>query len=249
MEKRLDTIAVVQARATSSRLPLKVLKMVNNRAILEWQIRRVLQTSSIDGVVLATSIEPSDDDVAGIATRCGIPVIRGSLINVYSRFLEVINEYNPETVIRITGDCPLYMPRLCELMLKEYKLGSVDYLSNTLKPSYPDGCDIEIFSSNSLIQLKSLPLTTDELEHVTLGIYSRQEMFNCVNFDNNRDDSAHRWTLDTKEDLDFITQIYSNFENRELSFTYEEVMALIEQKPSLARYDDGTMRNFGSNNV
>ena len=247
--KRIETLAVIQARATSSRLPRKVLKEVNNRAILEWQILRVLETKGVDRVVLATSVEESDDEVARIATKCGIQVIRGSLNNVFSRFVDAINLFNPETVIRVTGDCPLYMPKLCESMLIEFKSRSVDYLSNTLEPSYPDGCDIEILQSKVFQKLESLPLTVEELEHVTLGVYKRPEIFECVNFSNNRDDSAHRWTLDTKEDLDFIRQVYAQFANKESKFSYEDVFNFLNKNPSSARYDDGTMRNSGLRNV
>ena len=247
--KRIETLAVVQARATSSRLPRKVLREVNNRAILEWQVLRVLETKGVDQVVLATSAEQSDDDVAKIATRCGIPVIRGSLNNVFSRFIDVINEFDPKTVIRVTGDCPLYMPRLCESMLIDFKSRLVDYLSNTLKPSYPDGCDIEILHSKVLRKLELLPLTADELEHVTLGVYRRPEIFECVNFSNNRDDSVHRWTLDNKEDLDFIRQIYAQFVDHELKFSYEDIFNFLDKNPNSARYDDGTMRNSGLRNA
>lgn len=243
-----DTIAIIQARASSSRLPGKVLKHVNGRPILEWQILRALQTKNISRVILATSDQPSDDETAKVGARCGIPIIRGNLENVLSRFVKVINQFNPKTVIRITGDCPLYMPRMCETMLSKFSEIEVDYLSNTLTPTFPDGCDIEIFTSSSLLQIEKMHLNPHELEHVTPGIYRRKELFRCVNFTNIKDESVHRWTLDTQEDLDFISAVYAYFTDREIVFTYNEVMEFLRENPRSARYDSGFMRNSGSSN-
>ena len=245
----IDTLLVVQARTTSRRLPGKVLIPVNGKPILEWQTLRILQTASLDQVVMATSVETSDDEVEIVAKRCGIETVRGSLDNVFSRFIKAIDEYNPKTVIRITGDCPLYMPKLCESMLEDFKNSNVDYLSNSISPTYPDGCDIEIFSTSTLRELEQIHLNSSELEHVTLGLYQRSHYFKCKNFSNKVDESAHRWTLDTPEDFVFVKNIYERFRGNELTFTYEDVITFLQENPELARYDDGTMRNSGLRNV
>lgn len=243
--KEIKTLLIIQARTSSSRLPGKVLMPVNGKPILEWQTRRVLQTASIDQVVMATSVESSDDEVELIANRCGIPAVRGSLKNVFSRFTKAVDIFGSKIVIRITGDCPLYMPKLCEIMLDEFKRSSVDYLSNTLAPTYPDGCDIEIFSASALKSLESMQLTSSELEHVTQGLYQRNKDFNCKNFSNKVDESAHRWTLDTSDDLKFIRKIYEKFIGSETIFEYEDVVSFLRENPGLARYNDGTKRNSG----
>ena len=245
----VNTLLIIQARTSSRRLPGKVLIPVNGKPILEWQTLRVLQTASIDQVVMATSVESSDDEVEAIANRCGIPAVRGSLENVFSRFAKAVDIYEPKVIIRITGDCPLYMPTLCEMMMNEFEKSNVDYLSNTLMPTYPDGCDIEIFSSGVIRELEQMHLTSSELEHVTLGIYQRIQHFNCKNFTNNVNENSHRWTLDTPDDLEFVRKIYEEFKGRETSFAYEDVMSFLRENPELARYDDGTMRNSGLRNV
>jgi spore coat polysaccharide biosynthesis protein SpsF len=247
--KRIDSLIIIQARTSSKRLPEKVLKPVNGRPILEWQTLRVIKTFGPQQVLMATSDEDADNRIEEVATKCGIPTLRGSLKNVFSRFITGIELYNPKNVMRITGDCPLYMPELGQTMLEEFNKKGVDYLSNTLIPTYPDGCDIEIFKADALLKLQGVELTESELEHVTLGIYSRRSEFKCENYNNERDESSHRWTLDTDDDLTFITNIYNNFVSRELSFNYADVMLFLQENPSLARYDDGHMRNSGSKSV
>lgn len=248
-QELIETLAIIQARTSSKRLPEKVLTIINNRPILEWQTLRVIRTLGVEQIVMATSSEESDNRIEEISIKCGIPTIRGSLNDVFSRFIEAINIYRPKTVIRITGDCPLYMPELCEAMLAEYHQSEVDYLSNTLMPTYPDGCDIEIVATKALLKLGKADLSPAELEHVTLGIYSRTNDFKCKNFVNNRDDSLHRWTLDTRDDLEFISRVYGKFTGDEITFKYDDVMQWLQENPTLARYDESGMRSSGSENV
>jgi spore coat polysaccharide biosynthesis protein SpsF (cytidylyltransferase family) len=231
------------------RLPGKVLSIINDKPIIEWQILRVMQTKGIDEIVLATSDHESDSELMEIAKRCGIHVTRGSLNNVFSRFIHASNKFSPRTVVRITGDCPLYMPNLCGLMLTAYQEDEVEYLSNTIQPTYPDGCDIEIFSVEALKRLAGANLSASELEHVTLGFHNRSGYFKLRNFSKSIDDSSHRWTLDTQDDLQFIKRIYTSFSGQEVNFDYEDVMTLLRQNPSWAHYDDGTMRNRGAQSV
>jgi spore coat polysaccharide biosynthesis protein SpsF (cytidylyltransferase family) len=247
--RNIDTLIIIQARTSSKRLPEKVLKLVNGRPILEWQTLRVIETFGPQQVLMATSDQEVDNRIEEVATKCGVPTIRGSLNNVFSRFITGIKLYNPKNIMRITGDCPLYMPELGRAILQEFNERGVDYLSNTLIPTYPDGCDIEIFKSDSLVRLQGIELTEPELEHVTLGIYNRRHEFRCENYFNERDESSHRWTLDTDDDLIFIRNIYNNFVNEEISFDYADVMLLLEKNPTLARYDDGHMRNSGIKSV
>jgi spore coat polysaccharide biosynthesis protein SpsF (cytidylyltransferase family) len=245
----IDKLLVIQARTTSRRLPKKVLREINGRPVLEWQVERAKQTKGIDRIIIATSQDKSDDEVEKISNKCGVPIVRGSLGNVLSRFMLALDIYNPRSVVRITGDCPLYMPKICEDMLEDFDKNSTDYLSNVLVPTFPDGCDIEIFTALALKRVSKLALSQSELEHVTLGIYKRKEVFNCRNFRNSFDDSSHRWTLDTEEDLTFVRQVYGEFMGRELTFGYHDVMEFLFSNPKIARIDDGSMRNSELKNV
>lgn len=92
-------------------------------------------------------------------------------------------------------------------------------------------------------------MTQEEAEHVTLGIYTRSDHFTCRNFQNENNESEHRWTLDTVEDLKFVKDIYAEFKGKELDFTYSDVMLFLKKNPNVARYDNGSMRNQGLRHV
>ena len=124
----MSVLVILQARMTSTRLPGKVLSVVNAKPMIFWQIQRIHQAHNVDRLIVATSNDPSDNKLAEFLENNGIEVHRGPLYDVYARFLEVIN-INPtyDTIVRLTADCPLMMPNLLKTMLNEFEHQHVDY--------------------------------------------------------------------------------------------------------------------------
>ena len=238
-----QTLAVLQARMSSSRLPGKVMMEVNGKPMIYWQIQRILGSICVNSLVVATSIDPSDDPLVSFLEENLISVYRGSLDNVLSRFIEVSEMYPHDALIRLTGDCPLVMPKLIDQMVGAFYEQDVDYLSNTLEPTFPDGLDIEIMKQGVLQSLTAFNLESKELEHVTYGIYTRPETFNLSNFPNESNHSHERWTVDYQEDLDFIRKVYAHFAGHELTFTYLDLFDFLRQKPEVISGIDAARRN------
>ena len=227
------TLVVLQARMSSSRLPGKVMMEVNGKPMIYWQLQRILDSMCVNSLVVATSLDPSDDPLVSFLEENLIGVYRGELDNVLSRFIEVSEIYPHDALIRLTGDCPLVMPKLIDQMVSAFYEQDVDYLSNTLEPTFPDGLDIEIVKHGVLKSLSAFDLELKELEHVTYGIYTRPEIFKLSNFLNESNRSQERWTVDYQEDLDFVRLIFSQFPGRETKFTYEEVGEFLAENPQL----------------
>ena len=131
MEKR-NNLAVLQARMSSNRLPGKVLMEVNGKPMIYWQIQRILQSKEISKIVVATSDYPADDVLVKYLESINCSFVRGSLEDVLARFIKVENIYSPDSIIRLTGDCPLVMPELIDSMLKKFYEVNVQYLSNII---------------------------------------------------------------------------------------------------------------------
>ncbi len=216
---------------------------INGKPMIYWQVQRILRAKSVSSLVVATSLAPSDDALVLFLKENGIDVYRGELDNVLSRFIKVSERYPHNALIRLTGDCPLVMPKLIDQMVKEFYEQDVDYLSNTLKPTFPDGLDIEIVKHGVLKSLSAFDLELKELEHVTYGIYTRPEIFKLSNFLNESNRSQDRWTVDYQEDLDFVRLIFSQFPGRETKFTYEEVVEFLEENPQLRLQNHWHTRN------
>jgi spore coat polysaccharide biosynthesis protein SpsF len=228
---KLKVLGVLQARMSSSRLPGKVMAIVNGKPVIYWQIKRILKSKLIDNLVVVTSTDNSDDVLYNYLVSEGVDVYRGSLENVFSRFLEVAKKYNPESIVRFTADCPMIMPAIIDLVVEAGLISNCDYLSNTLVPSFPDGLDTEYVSSRAIEELSKQNLTQHEKEHVTLGIYGRADQFEVQNYMNKTDLSSHRWTLDTEQDLKFLRFVFTEFLNREVEFDLSDMLKLNKEHP------------------
>ena len=220
-------LAILQARCSSKRLPRKVLSSVNGKPIILWQLERILQSNEISRVIVATSDDASDDELVDLLDDQGFEVSRGNLDNVLERFIRVINEQGIDSFVRLTADCPLFMPAIADKLISKFHELQVDYLSNTITPTFPDGCDVEVVKSEKLFQLFGSQPSEAEQEHVTLGLYKRNKFAVCVNIENDQNESNYRWTLDTHEDLDFVRVVYEHMVGRESTFGYSDVMDLI----------------------
>ena len=237
-------IAILQARMNSSRLPGKVLRPVNGKPLIEWQIRRIQESKFISKLVLATSTDGSDDDLNDFVIQLGVQTHRGSMDDVASRFKGILENEKSDMFLRLTADCPLVMPNLMDEMIEEFRGRQCDYLSNTIEPTFPDGLDVEVVRTKTFLDLDFLDLNPKEKEHVTLRINRHPEQFNLVNFFSKNDLSDQRWTVDYQEDLDFISQIFAYFRGKEAMFKLEDVLSFLEKNPAIRNKLSGKMRNI-----
>ncbi len=228
------TLAVLQARTSSTRLPGKVLMEINGRPMIYWQVKRILNAAKLDKLIVATSSDSTDDELTRFLKKEGVSVYRGSLDNVLSRFLEVSAKHPHDALVRLTADCPLIMPDIIDAMVAKFHEIGVDYLSNTLEPTYPDGLDVEVVKPSALAKLARFDLDKAEIEHVTLGIYNRPTEFTRENFRGIKDLSQNRWTVDYWDDLNFVRRVFREFEGKESLFTLEDMIQLMEKYPDLS---------------
>jgi spore coat polysaccharide biosynthesis protein SpsF len=238
-----STVAIVQARMGSTRLPGKVLADLCGAPMLQRQLERVRRATSVDRVVLATSTDDTDRPIAELCKSLDVPCFRGDLNDVLARFLGAIDEFDPEVVVRITADCPLISPSVIDSIVHSFFESDCDYLSNTLEPTFPDGVDVEVVRVRALRALAQLDTDTPEREHVTLGIYRRSEQFVVRNFTGEPDLSDLRWTVDSPEDLEFVRWVYSELFYTNPKFDLAEIMELLGENIDKSRTGSDSRRN------
>lgn len=237
------TIAILQARMSSRRLPGKVLREINGKPMIYWQLQRIYRAKNVDKVIVATSTDTTDDPLVDFLISEEALYVRGSLDNVKERFDNVITQFPAESFIRLTGDCPLVMPSLIDDLVDAFHEAGVDYLSNTIKPTFPDGLDIEVVKTEAFRKLDNASLSKAEIEHVTYGLYSRTGQFTTKNFVNSQDLSNLRWTVDYQEDLQFVRDVFSYFTGREDSFNLIELLDYLGNNRELKSTIDANRRN------
>ena len=228
---------------SSKRFPGKVLQDLIGKPMIIRQIRRIQRANSIGKVVVATTSSEDDDLLASTLLENEIEIYRGATDDVISRYVKVVRKFQANVVVRLTADCPLVMPELVDDMIEEFANNNWDYLSNTISPTYPDGLDVEVFNATSLMSLYSMNLTNLEKEHVTLGFHNRNKRFILQNYQSGIDYSNMRWTVDYLEDLEFIRQVYLNFQGRENLFGFQEVLNLMRENPGMKSSIPANYRN------
>ena len=170
---------IVQARMTSSRLPGKVLEDLGPGTTLELLTRRLRRSAEAAAVVIATSVDASDDPVAKVVEEMDMPLVRGPLDDVLERYRRAAEHVGCEAVVRITADCPLAEPEVIDRLVRIWRDDErLDYVWNTREPrTFPDGLDAEVVTRSALEQAAAETDEPYDREHVTPFVRERPERF------------------------------------------------------------------------
>lgn len=241
----MKTVAIIQARIGSTRLPGKTLMSLGGLEVLGWVIRAAKAIVGVDQVVVATSTSPEDKAIIDYCKSHQIDSYAGDLENVLSRMYHAAKEYKADTVIRLTADCPFLDPDIVGTLLVQFKKSGADYCSNTMVPTWPDGLDAEIFKFSALHTAHESATLKFQKEHVTPFIYHNRQQFKTYNYvcpiPNLQNE---RWTLDQKEDFDFLNPIALKLKNNRPP-RYLEILEILEKQSELKRPAHNIQRNEG----
>lgn len=244
----MTTVAIVQARTSSSRLPGKVLLPINGQPLILYQLARIAKSTTIDKLFLATSTDSSDDKLAITVEQAGYSVFRGSLYDVLDRFYCCSIVSGASIVIRLTGDCPFTDPSIVDDIVNSFKSGAWDYLSNSADPnqlSVPDGFDVEVFKASILeraIKEASLP---SEREHVTPWFRSKQANLIWSHYCHQPFRKFYRVTVDDPLDLVVTRTICSGMDASNSVPTVDDIISFLDENPEVAALNSATIRNQG----
>jgi spore coat polysaccharide biosynthesis protein SpsF len=232
----MKVVAVIQARMASTRLPGKVLADVAGQPMLAQQIRRLKTCLNLDDLVIATTVNSTDEPIVEFAKREGIDYIRGSEQDVLSRFVEAARHTKADVVVRLTADCPLIDPGITDQVIQEIieHAHECDYASNVIKRSYPRGLDVEAFFVDTLFRMDRLARSALAREHVTVFLRSEHtELFLMRDIVDTADNTDLRWTVDSPVDLELIRLLYSSLGLGEQFTPYPEILSYVRKHPEL----------------
>ncbi|MEK7116764.1 MAG: glycosyltransferase family protein [Patescibacteria group bacterium] len=242
MEK-IKTICIIQARMNSTRLPGKILMKAGGRTILENVLIRVGQAKKIGKIVVATTDRREDDVTEKLCRKIGVDCFRGSENDVLDRFYQCALFYrNYSVIIRINADCPLTDPQIIDKVINIFFREKVDYASNVIPPTFPDGLDVEVFSFNILKNMWKKAKKSHEREHVTAHIRDNPRRFRIANLNNEKDISRFRFTVDYKDDIKLINNLLKLLPR---DFVLEDILKVLKQNDSLIDINKKYRRHDG----
>lgn len=232
----MKTVIIIQARMGSTRLPGKVMLDLAGRPLLAQVIRRLKRCRLPEAIVIATTQEPQDEVIAALARQLGVACFRGSETDVLARFCGAARASQAEVIVRVTADCPLIDPQVCDLvvatLLSHRRV--CDYASNVLRRTYPRGLDVEAMFLDTLLRLDRLAVTPADREHVTSFLRQRPELFLVQSVEDQENHADLRWTVDEASDLQLVRQLYQDLTLADRPLGYREIIAYVRSHPELA---------------
>jgi spore coat polysaccharide biosynthesis protein SpsF len=243
MEESINNIAIIQARMSSSRLPGKVLMPLADYPVLHHVYERVKKSKFIDKIIIATSIDNSDDPISEWCKARNIDFFRGSLTDVLDRFYQVAKLYKAKNILRITADCPVLDYKIIDEVILEYNNGDYDYYG--LKGQFPDGLDCTMISYFALKSAWENSILSSEREHVGPYIEKHPELFKLGGLEKFTDLGHFRWTLDEAKDYELLNYIFNALYQKDNFFTHELILELYKQNVDLMKINQNILRNEG----
>ncbi len=231
------TVAITQARMTSTRLPGKVLKTVLGKTLLEYHLERASRAQTIDELVVATTVNATDEPIVELCRQVKIPFFRGSEHDVLSRYFQCAQAHQAQLVVRITSDCPLIDPSVIDLVVAELSSSprKWDYVNNTGPTrTFPRGLDVEAFTFEALRQAHEQATQPAEREHVTLFMHQPGSDYRLGFVQHTPDLSHYRWTVDEAADFDVLAAMLEALYPDNPTFSLADCVAFAEQHPDVA---------------
>ncbi len=216
-------------------------------------IERVRRASALDLVLVATTIDPSDNPVEAYCRARNYPVFRGDMFDVLDRFYQAALQSKADVIVRITADCPVIDPVVIDLVIREFHRSVTDFAANRLPPpwkrTFPIGLDVEVCTFDALERAwmeadqkfqrehvmpflyEGIPVDAFDMASTSLVVSPRG--FRVMLLNHLPDYGSKRWTVDTEEDLALMQRVYAHFEGRD-DFSWQDVLSLFEREPELA---------------
>ena len=240
-------IAILQARTGSTRLLGKVLKTIKGKTLLELYLNRVKPSKLINKIVVATTDLEQDNRIEELVVRLGFECFRGSEKDLLDRYYKCACKYNAEVIVRITPDDPFVDYQIVDRGISIFLKNNVDFVTNHLTPTFPEGLDVEIYSFSAIEKLWHQATLLSEREHVFPYIQNHPVEFRIINFTQEGDFSHLRWTIDYECDFEMTKVIYEHLYDQKNIFLQRDILQLLQKNPEIAEMNAHIQRKEGVN--
>lgn len=235
--------AIIQARLNSTRFPRKVFAQICAKPLLWHIVNRLRYCKKIDKILIATTLNPEDNEIEKWASANGIACFRGNENNVLERYYYAAKSINASIIARITSDDPFKDPVIIDKVIELLVKNRLDFACNNNPPTFPEGIDAEIFTFSALEKAYFESTDSFEQEHVTQYFYRHNDIFHQMNYSHDENLSSLRWTIDTETDLAMTKVIYEKLFVKGKIFFMEDILELISKNPSIAEINKDIERS------
>ncbi len=243
VKKNLKVATVIQARMASTRLPGKVMLPLSGKPLFLRMCERVQRSKLSGKIIVAITTDPSDQVLVNLCNENKITVFRGNPTDLLDRHYQAALLYNADAVVKIPSDCPLIDPEIIDEVIGFFidNFDVYDYISNLHPPTWPDGNDVEIMKMSALKNAWLNSKRQLEREHTTPYFWENPERFKIgnVTWKGGPDYSmTYRFTIDYKEDYDFINRVYAELYPLKNNFGLNDILKLLKDNPDIKKINE-----------
>lgn len=219
------TVAVIQVRMASKRLPGKALLPLAGAPLLQRLIERIERSQLIDRLIVATTDDPSDDPIADLCQSLTIDCHRGSHLDVLQRVTDAARRAGADVVVRLTGDNPFVSGDLIDMVVERFLTNSPPYVyaHNHGSSGFPFGLFVEVVTLEAL-ENAAISLAADDREHVTLFLRRHPERFPSLTVRASDPFTLDSVTVDTFEQYQKVRTLFERLYRANPCFGFDALM-------------------------
>lgn len=238
-------VALIQCRMGSTRLPQKVMMDLQGKPVIGKIYDRLKYCNTVDQIVICTADTPQNEPIVRYAQDNGLDCYAGSENDLVDRIYQMAKRFNADAVVRVTADCPLVDPKLVDQLVEAYiQDPALEYVTNILPPTYPDGLDLDVISTKALEKgWKRSRGDAFKSEWINHDLRSNPDIYKTKKFNLDRDLSHLRWTVDYPEDLVLVREIFKRLSPNGEVFHMDGVLKLMEEHPELGELNAKYVRD------
>jgi spore coat polysaccharide biosynthesis protein SpsF len=229
---------LITARLKSKRLPLKIIKDLNGKTVIERLIDRIKEIKNITDIVLCTSTNPQDKLLVDIAQKNKIYYFNGDEQDVLRRLLDAAKFYNLNYFLGITADNPLITIHYSNLIVDEIKKNKYDFVKLKGLPLGVPTYGMKVKALEVVCKIKSIIDT-----EIWGYLIDRPEIFNIktIKITDKLNRPKLRLTLDYDEDYELIRNIYLNIPFKKVLNLYK-VIDYLDKNPEIAKINQNCVQ-------
>lgn len=227
----MKTGFLITARLKSTRLPLKLLQLVENRPIFSHMLDRLKLAQRVDEIIVCTSTNPQDDPLIELAEAEGVSSFRGDEDDVVKRLSDAATAFDLDYILSITADCPFSDPGYADRIVAAYLETNADLIRALTLPHGAFSYGVKPEAFRKIVEIK------DQTNTEVWGRYfTDTDLFDV--YDLPIENELHRqpglrMTLDYPADLEFFRAVFAQLYRDGEVFTLDEILRLLRDHPEI----------------
>ncbi len=242
----MRTVAIIQARMNSTRLPGKMLLPLADAPLIHQVLARTRRATRLDGVVLAYPLADHAAfapllkwfrDITGVALGSyASPHHENDLI---ARYLGAAQAYGADIIVRIPGDNPCLEPTYIDEAVRLYTEYPFVYYSNTTAMAgheWVDGIGCEVVSRSRLQWLDQKTEGDHAVREHPHRYFEQRGLLDLPK-------ASVRLDVNTQEDYLYVKDIYDHFGHNQFHIT--EVLQYLTTKEAMMSSNQSNIPSAG----